>query len=100
MPDKALIVQNISRRRGCRWCGYRGCGGGGKGDGELAGGGGGNTLSCAGCCSGAAIDGCVGPVVIAGRGAADLGAAGFGLATILRGFGLTSLRGGGGSTCS
>jgi hypothetical protein len=61
----------------------------------LAGGGGGNTLSCAGCCSGAAIDGWVGPVVIAGRGAADLG-----LATILRGFGLTSLRGGGGSTCS
>jgi hypothetical protein len=60
---------------------------GGKGDGELVAGGGGNTLSC----SGAAIDGWVGPD--AGLGAADLG-----LATILRGLGLTILRGGGGGS--
>ena len=40
---------------------YRVCGGGGKGDGEFICGGGGNTLSCAGACSGAAIDGWVGP---------------------------------------
>ncbi|MFY9693705.1 MAG: hypothetical protein WBF24_19590 [Xanthobacteraceae bacterium] len=47
-------------------------------------------MSWAGACSGAAIDGWVGPCVDAGCGAADLG-----WATILRGRGLTTLRGGG-----
>src|SRR5579863_8031262 len=72
---------------------YRVCGGGGKGDGEFVCGGGGNTLSCAG--SGAAIDGWMGPDIDAG-----LRAAGLGWATILRGLGLTTLRGGGGTAWS
>jgi hypothetical protein len=36
---------------------YRVGGGGGNGDGEFICGGGGNALSCAGACSGAAIEG-------------------------------------------
>jgi len=74
---------------------YRVCGGGGKGDGEFVCGGGGNTLSCAGAGSGAAIDGWVGPDIDAG-----LRAAGLGWATILRGRGWTTLRGGGGTAWS
>ena len=95
VPDKALIVQNVSQWRGARSARrYRVGGGGGKGEADV-GGGGGNTLSCAGACSGAAIDGSVGPCI-------GLAAAGLGRATVLRGLGFT-LRGGGaggGSTWS
>src|ERR1700690_1316658 len=100
VPDKALIVHNFSRQPGLAALPrrYRVAGGGGNGDADV-GGGGGNTLSwsCGGACSGAAIEGSVGPCVDAG-----LGAAGLGRATVARGLGFT-LRGGGaggGSTWS